>query len=200
MNNSPNTLPGTTSASNDDPGGRIKVNSYRVFGDYIALAHGADSPLEEKVGIWAEYVRADRYAFDLDYSPAYLAANPGDATYFGAFDPSSGYKTNPYKPGWEWDMHLLQQDVPALRRPDPGSPCRNLTLEAGVKDSNYTIDLEAVVNQTDLPPDFNNYTYTNWEPHFSANYAFTSNWSGYVQFAKGVTPIPSSPTRREYPE
>jgi len=184
-NNSLNTIPGTTSASNDDPGGRIKVNSYRVVGDYIALAHGEDTSLEEKVGIWAEYVRADRYSFDLDYSPAYLAANPTDATFFGAFDPSSGYKTNTIKPGWEWDMHLynktFQPYADLIWKPIP-----NLTIEAGVKDSNYTIDLEAVVNQTDLPSDFSNYTYTNWEPHFAANYAITPNWSAYVQWAKGI--------------
>ena len=185
VNNSPNTLPGTTNASNDDPGGRIKVNSYRVVGDYLALSHGEDSPLEEKVGLWAEYVRADRYAFDLDYSPAYLAANPEYSTYFGAFDPASGYKNNAFKPGWEWDMHLynktFQPYADLIWKPIP-----NLTIEAGLKDSNYTIDLEAPVNQTDLPPDFKNYTYTNLEPHLSANYAFTSNWSAYVQFAEGI--------------
>jgi iron complex outermembrane recepter protein len=65
-------------------------------------------------------------------------------------------------------------------------PIPKLTIEAGVKDSNFTIDLEAPVNQGTEQPDFNNYTYTNLEPHFSANYAFTSDWSAYVQLAKGI--------------
>jgi len=193
INNSPNTLPNTGEseptasgiASNDDPGGRIKVNSYRVIGDYLAVTHESNSTLQEKFGLWTEYVRADRYAYDLDYSPAYLAANPQDATYFGAFDPSSGYKNNVYKPGYEWLMHLynktFQPYVDLTWKPIP-----NLTIEAGAKYSLYTIDLEAVVNQTDLPPDFNNYTYRNWEPHFSANYMLTQNWSAYVQLAKGI--------------
>jgi hypothetical protein len=86
-------------ASNDDPGGRIKVNAYRALGDYLALSHGDDTTLEEKVGIWGEYVKADRYSYDLDYSPAYLAANPEYAYRSGAFDPSSGYKNNALKAG-----------------------------------------------------------------------------------------------------
>jgi iron complex outermembrane receptor protein len=193
INDSPNTLPNTgggepTSsgiAGNDDPGGRIKVNAYRVSGDYLALSHGEGTPLEEKAGFWAEYVSCVRYAYDLDYSPAYLAANPQDAYQFGAFDPTSGYKNNTYKPGYEWFMHLynktFQPYADLIWKPLP-----NLTIEAGVKDSNYTIDLEAEVNQTDLPPDFSNYTYSNIEPHFSANYLFTPSWSAYVQFAKGI--------------
>jgi len=193
INNTPNTLPNTGEgepasagiASNDDPGGRIKVNAYRVFGDYLALSHGENTTLEEKIGIWAEYVRSVRYAYDLDYSPAYLAANPQDAFMFGAFDPSSGYKNNTYKPGYEWFMHLynktFQPYADLIWKPVP-----NLTIEAGVKDSNYTLDLEAPLNQTDLPPDFTNNTYTNWEPHFAANYLFTPNWSAYVQLAKGI--------------
>jgi iron complex outermembrane receptor protein len=65
-------------------------------------------------------------------------------------------------------------------------PLPNLTIEAGVKDSNFTIDLEAPVNQGTEKPDFSNYTYTNVEPHFSANYLITPNWSAYVQWAKGI--------------
>jgi iron complex outermembrane receptor protein len=92
---SPNTLPNTGEGqskasgilNDDDPGGRIKVNAYRAFGNYLALAHGEDSDLEEKIGIWTEYVKADRYAYLLDYSPAYAAANPQDATKFGYIDP-----------------------------------------------------------------------------------------------------------------
>ena len=189
VNDSPNTLPGTGEGpgrvNNDDPGGRIKVNAYRVFGDYLALSHGDGTSLEEKVGLWAEYVRCVRYAYDLDYSPAYIAANPQDAYKFGAFDPTSGYKNNTFKPGYEWFMHLYNKTF------NPYAdviwkPVHNLTIEAGVKFSNYTIDLEAPVNQTDLPPDFTNNTYTNVEPSVSANYAFTPNWSAYAQVAKGV--------------
>jgi len=91
VNNSPTTLPGTNSTSNDDPGGQIKVNAYRVFGDYLALSHGEGTTVEEKVGIWAESVRAVRYDYALDYSPAYIAANPQYSTRFGAFDPSTGF-------------------------------------------------------------------------------------------------------------
>src|ERR1700691_3311322 len=65
-------------------------------------------------------------------------------------------------------------------------PVKNLTIEAGVKDSNFTIDLEAPDNQGTEQPDFSNNTYTNLEPHFSANYTFTPDWSAYVQVAKGI--------------
>ena len=183
-NNSPNTLPGTTSASNDDPGGRIKVNAYRATGDYFVLTHGADTPFAEKIGAWGEYVRSNRYAYDLDYSPNYLAANPQDATYFGAFDPSSGVKNNIYKPGYQWFMHddnkTFVPFVDFIWKPVPA-----LTLEAGVKYQSYTIDLEAPVNQGTEQPDFSNETYTSAEPHFSANYLLTPNWSVYFQWAEG---------------
>jgi iron complex outermembrane recepter protein len=193
VNNSPNTLPNTGEsepassgiASNDDPGGRIKVNAYRALGDYLALSHGDDTSLEENIGVWVEYVKADRYSYDLDYSPAYLAANPQDAYTFGAFDPASGYKNNTLKPGYEWLMHVYNKTFQPYAD-FVWKPIKNLTIEAGVKDSNFTIDLEAPINQGTEQPDFNNYTYTNVEPHFSANYSFTPNWSAYVQLAKGI--------------
>ncbi|HVW22185.1 MAG TPA: TonB-dependent receptor [Opitutaceae bacterium] len=184
-NSSANTLPGTTSASNDDPGGQAKVNAYRNFGDYLAVVHGEDSPLKEQFGVWVEQVRANRYDYALDYSPAYLAANPQEAFKFGAFDPSTGVKANTIKPGYQWYMHVynktFQPYVDLTWKPTP-----NLTIEAGVKDSNFTIDLEAPLNQGTEQPDFTNNTYTNWEPHFSANYLLTPNWSVYAQLAKGI--------------
>jgi iron complex outermembrane receptor protein len=193
VNGSANTVPNTgegnpTSsgiASNDDPGGQIKVNAYRAEGDYLALSHGANTSLEEKVGIWAEYEVADRYDYALDYSPAYLAANPQDAYMFGAFDPATGVKANSVIPGYQWKMHVynktFQPYADFIWKPLP-----NLTFEAGFKDSNFTIDLEAPLNQGTEQRDFTNNTYTNVEPHFSANYSFTPNWSAYVQLAKGL--------------
>jgi iron complex outermembrane receptor protein len=192
VNDTGNTLPdtgeGQSKASgitnDDDPGGRIKVNAYRAFGDYLALVHGEDTPLEEQVGVWAEYVRADRYAYLLDYSPAYAAANPQDATTFGFFDPTNS-KGSPFHPGYQWQMHVFNKTF----QPYADliwKPVKGLTLEVGLKDSNFTIDLEAPVNQGTEKPDFSNYTYTNLEPHFSANYAITQDWSAYVQVAKGI--------------
>ncbi|HEY1793242.1 MAG TPA: TonB-dependent receptor [Opitutaceae bacterium] len=192
VNDSDNTLPGTgegqaagTGITNDDdPGGRIKVNAYRAFGDYLALTHGEDTSFEEQVGVWAEYVRADRYAYLLDYSPEYAAANPQDHYTFGYIDTANS-KGSSFQPGYQWYMHVynktFQPYVNFIWKPVP-----NLTIETGVKDSNFSVDLEAPVNQGTEQPDFNNYTYTNWEPHFSANYRFTDDWSAYVQFAKGI--------------
>ena len=113
VNDSPNTLPNTGEGqakatgiiNDDDPGGRIKVNSYRALGDYLALSHGNDTSLEEKVGVWAEYVKADRYAYLLDYNPAYAAANPQDSMLFGFIDTASS-KGSPYQPGYQWYMHV----------------------------------------------------------------------------------------------
>ncbi len=192
VNDSGNTLPdtgegqaaATGDVNDDDPGGRIKVNAYRAFGNYLSFAHGEDSPLEEKVGLWAEYTKADRYAYLLDYSPAYLAANPGDATKFGAIDLANS-KGSAYQAGYQWEMHLenktVQPYVDLIWKPIP-----NLTIEAGVKYSSFTIDLEAPVNQGTEVPDFTNNTYTNWEPHLSATYLITPSWSVYAQLAEGI--------------
>jgi iron complex outermembrane receptor protein len=191
-NSSDNTLPDTGGdepkatgiLNNDDPGGRIKVNAYRAFGDYLALVHGEDTSLEEQVGVWAEYVRADRYAYLLDYSPAYAAANPQDSMMFGYID-TANTKGSSYKPGYQWYMHVFNKTF----QPYADliwKPIKNLTIEAGVKDSNFTIDLEAPVNQGTEQPDFSNSTYTNIEPHLAANFSFTPNWSAYVQLAKGI--------------
>jgi iron complex outermembrane recepter protein len=192
VNDSDNTLPNTGEGqskasgilNDDDPGGRIKVNAYRAFGDYLALVHGEDTSLEEQVGIWAEYVHADRYAYLLDYSPAYAVANPADAMKFGFIDPANS-KGSPFHAGYQWQMHVFNKTF----QPYADliwKPIKNLTIEAGIKDSNFTIDLEAPVNQGTEKPDFTNNTYTNIEPHFSANYTFTPNWSAYVQVAKGI--------------
>jgi len=192
VNSGPTTLPNsgegqaasTGITNDDDPGGRIKVNAYRAWGDYLSLTHGTDSWLEEKVGIWAEYEKADRYAYLLDYSPAYAAANPQDSRLFGFIDPTNS-KGSAYNPGYQWQMHVynrtFQPYVDFIWKPLPG-----LTIEAGIKDSNFSIDLEAPVNQGTEVPDFTNNNYTNIEPHFSANYQFTSNWSAYFQWAKGI--------------
>jgi iron complex outermembrane receptor protein len=192
LDDSPNTLPNTgagqTKASgilnNDDPGGRIKVNSYRAIGNYFALAHGEDTTLEEKFGIWNEYTVADRYAYLLDYSPAYAAANPQDAMKFGFIDTANS-KGSTFQPGYQWQMHVynktFQPYVDLIWK-----PLKNLTIEAGVKDSNFTIDLEAPVNQGTEQPNYNNYTYTNYEPHLSVNLAITPNWSAYAQLAEGM--------------
>jgi len=192
VNDSDNTLPNTgegqTKASgitnDDDPGGRIKVNAYRAFGNYLALVHGEDSSLEERFGVWTEYVRADRYAYLLDYSPAYATANPQDSETFGFIDTTNS-KGSPYKPGYQWYMHVFNKTFQPYAD-FIWKPVKNLTIEAGVKDSNYTIDLEAPVNQGTEQPDFSNNTYTNWEPHLSANYAITPDWSVYAEVAKGI--------------
>ncbi|HEY5226983.1 MAG TPA: TonB-dependent receptor, partial [Opitutaceae bacterium] len=192
VNGSDNTLPNTGEGqskasgilNDDDPGGRIKVNAYRAFGDYLALAHGEDTDLEEQVGVWAEYEKADRYAYLLDYSPAYAAANPQDARKFGFIDTFNS-KGSSFNPGYQWQMHVenktFQPYVDLIWK-----PIKNLTIEGGVKDSNFTIDLEAPVNQGTEKPDFTNNTYTNVEPHLSANYSITPNWSAFVQLAKGI--------------
>jgi iron complex outermembrane receptor protein len=65
-------------------------------------------------------------------------------------------------------------------------PIPNLTIEAGVKDSNFTMDLEAPLNQGTEQKDFSNNTYTNLEPHLSINYLLTPNWSVYGEVAKGI--------------
>ncbi len=192
VNNSDTTLPNTgagqTKASgilnNDDPGGRIKVNSYRAIGDYLALVHGEGTSLEEQVGVWAEYEVADRYAYLLDYSPAYAAANPQDAETFGFID-TAQTKGSPYKPGYQWYMHVYNKTFQPYTDVI-WKPIKNLTIEAGVKDSNFTIDLEAPVNQGTEAPDFTNNTYTNIEPHLSANYTILPNWTAYAQLAKGI--------------
>jgi iron complex outermembrane receptor protein len=188
INTLANTGEGQSAASgninDDDPGGRIKVNAYRAFGNYLALVHGEDTSLEEQVGVWAEYVRADRYAYLLDYSPAYAAANPQDAMAFGFIDPTSS-KGSPFHPGYQWQMHVFNKTFQPYADLT-WKPIKNLSIEVGVKDSNFTIDLEAPVNQGTEKPDFSNYTYTNLEPHFSANYSITQDWSAYVQVAKGI--------------
>jgi iron complex outermembrane receptor protein len=192
VNGSANTLPNTGEGqaagsgitNDDDPGGRIKVNAYRAYGDYLALVHGEDSQLEEKIGVWAEYVKADRYAYLLDYSPAYAAANPQDAMKFGFIDPTNS-KGSPYNPGYQWQMHVMNKTF------QPYADLilklnKRLTLEGGFKDSNFTIDLEAPVNQGTEKPDFSDYTYTNFEPHLSANLMITQEWSAYAEIAEGI--------------
>ena len=103
---------------------------------------------------------------------------------FGFIDPANS-KGSPFQPGYQWYMHVSNKTF----QPYADliwKPVKNLTIEAGVKDSNFTIDLEAPVNQGTEKPDFTNNTYTNLEPHLSANYTITPNWSAYVQLAKGI--------------
>jgi hypothetical protein len=139
-------LPRAGIINDDDPGGRIKVNAYRAEGDYLALVHGEDSWLEEQVGVWAEYVRADRYAYLLDYSPPTWRPIPRMPPRSASSTRRTRRRALTFKPGYQWFMHVYNKTF----QPYADliwKPIKNLTIEAGVKDSNFTIDLEAPVNQ-----------------------------------------------------
>ena len=122
-------------------------------------------------------------------APPTWRPTPRTATGFGALDTANS-KGAAQQPGYQWLMHVdnktFQPYADVIWKPIP-----KLTIEAGVKDSNFTIDLEAPVNQGTEQPDFNNYTYTNLEPHFSANYAFTPDWSGLRAAGRRGSPIRS---------
>ena len=109
---------------------------------------------------------------------------PRTAYFFGYIDTANS-KGSPFQPGYQWYMHVYNKTFQPYADVI-WKPIKNLTIEAGVKDSNFTIDLEAPVNQGTEKPDYSNNTYTNLEPHIAANYQFTPNWSAYVQLAKGI--------------
>ena len=173
------------SKGGDDQGGQYKVNAYRAFGDDFVISH-EDPVLTEKAGFWAEYIRVVRYNYYLDYNPAYDAAHPGQLFAGGYIDLTNPKATtNPAYPGYSYFMHAYNKTFQPFGELT-WHPIPNLTLDAGIKYSSFTIDLEAPVNQTSGQlPLFYNATYSKAVPDFSANYALTSHWSVYGQIAEG---------------
>jgi iron complex outermembrane receptor protein len=177
---------GTTGFPNkagNDPGGQYKVNAYRAWGDTLSVSH-EDASLTEQAGVWGEYIRSPRYNYYLDYNPAYAAANPGQALPGGIIDLANAKSALAYKPGFSYFMHAynktFQPYAELTWRPLP-----NLSIDAGVKYSSFTIDLEAPVNQGTATPLFYNATYTKVLPDVSVNYRLASDWSVYAQAAEG---------------
>ena len=193
VNSSPNTLPGSGEGqtagpgitNDNDPGGQYKVNAYRALGNDLIFTY-EDPAVTLKAGFWAEYIRCPRYNYFLDYSPQYKAANPVSLQYpGGVLDPTNS-GGSPYQPGYAWFMHVYNKTFQPFADWQ-WHPIPNLTLEAGVKFSNFTIDTEALVNQTKaLAPLFYNATYRQTAPDAEINYRVTQEWSAYAQVAKGM--------------
>lgn len=166
--------------------GSYKVNRYRNFGNTLTLSH-QDANGEFQTGFWYDFTRNPRFLYGLNYTTtgdtaidllpatnqfAPVAANPltavGAPDYNYSYDMVEWARTFQGFAEYTWHAGAL-------------------TVDGGLKYFRFKRDLEAPVNQTKArKPLYYNHTDTKALPYLSANYAFTPQWSGYVQVAQGL--------------
>ncbi len=163
--------------SKKDPGGQVKVNVVRAYGDYFAVTHD-DSFGSLKTGVWFDYQHGPRYNYFYDefnsLAGPVVQNNFVDVNHAGS---NKGYAwnmhfwTRTWQPYIDYTWHITQ----------------DLSLDAGVKYLSVNRYIQGPVNQDKEVQAFSfEKTYAKTLPLVSLNDRFGPNWSGYVQVAQGM--------------
>lgn len=161
--------PYTNGNAATDIAGALKLNEYRTFGDTLAATHD-DAYGTFTTGIWVEHTNNTRNRFAVDFT----TGNPINEnktygnTYYNMVD---HVDTRQAFAEYAWKA------TPAL------------TITPGIRVQSFERSLLATVNQNNLPGTNGSTVDKTWNsvlPGISANYRFTSLWSGYAQIAKGT--------------
>jgi iron complex outermembrane receptor protein len=153
--------------------GAFKVNRYRAWGNYFLLSH-EDTVGTFKAGVWGEDTRNPRYQYRLDYTRSEALD----------YDPIANKAPKSTVRGYAYDMvNYLKSAQPFAEY--EWRATRQLMINAGLKYVNFTRQIDASINQTTRTPLYFKNTVAKTLPSISANYRITSDWSTYVQVAKG---------------
>jgi len=153
-------------AGNKNVPGYNKLNAYRVNGDIIKLSNRLDAGLL-RAGLWLENSDTNRHTYDLDWT--LNLPNPKEATAPKNVSYEQQSSWNQYQPFVEFEWAVAPQ----------------WTVTPGLKYVHFQRKLDASVNQGTRLPTTAEQTYTTTLPFLTANYAISSDWSGYAQIARG---------------
>jgi iron complex outermembrane receptor protein len=162
---------GQATVLNNDVPGYANFNDFRDWGDDLGLSKDTAYG-QARAGIWFDYVSQSAYKYS-------IILTQGDA----AYTKTAGGSAYSYK--YTDTMTTSQPYMEFAWKPLPG-----LTITPGVKFTSVTRDLAASINQTTKEPAKFSETYSDLQPSIDAHYAFNSNWTAYVQMAKGFLAPP----------
>jgi iron complex outermembrane receptor protein len=154
--------------------GYDKLNKYRTIG-YIGEADYNFSKGRLRVGGWYETSDSSRHLIDYDVStmqPNYIEKSVSGLT----SQPPANVQ---YLQDSGWNQYQLFAEFEYR-------PVKGLSITPGVKYVHFTRSINAPVNQKSRAPLYDKATWTSTLPFVTANYAITSNWTTYFQFAKGM--------------
>jgi len=150
-----------------------KLNGYRKVGDVLAVSHETAHGVF-RTGLWFEWAYTDRYQIPSNPKTWVNAALPNFHEHF---------ITTSAQPFAEYEYRVT----------------RNLSVAAGIKLANYTMDFTQFADNGKTVGSLNGAasithgtTYRNWSPSLDARYKVKSNWTVYAQFATGSTIPPTS--------
>ncbi len=150
-----------------------KLNGYRKAGDTLQVSHESARGIF-RTGMWFEWAYTDRYQIPSNPKTWVNAALPNFHEHF---------ITTSFQPFAEYEYRVTRQ----------------LSLSAGIKMANYTMDLtqfadngKTVGNLGGAASVYHNANYRTWNPSIDARYKVRSNWTLYAEFGTGNNIPPSS--------
>jgi iron complex outermembrane receptor protein len=123
-----------------------------------------------KWGVWFDSQHDDRFSETVDISQGAIPVTGKTGTAYSYIYEDKGTTWQPY----------LQVDL---------HPVEGLTINPGIKYTNYKRDLNATLNKTG-PNGLTSITYDAWQPSIAANYRLAEGWSAYAQVARGFLAPP----------
>jgi iron complex outermembrane receptor protein len=166
------------------PCGVDKYNSYRKYGETSMLTQSSQLGIF-RGGLWYEWARTDRHQYPTD--PTNNWADQALPNF------SEQFWTNSFQPYAEYEFHVTPQfnitpglkffsyGLDILHHADNGATVGVLTPSTC---TSVTAPCSATARDSG--------TFTAWLPSLDFNYRIQSNWSAYVQVAKGSAAPPSS--------
>ncbi|WBO20697.1 TonB-dependent receptor [Sphingomonas abietis] len=123
-----------------------------------------------KWGVWFDSQHDSRYSETVDITQSSTPVTGKTGTAYSYNYADLGTTWQPYL---EVDFH----------------PVSGLTINPGIKYTNYKRDLHATLNKKG-PNGYTSIDYDAWQPSIAANYRITNGWSAYAQVARGFLAPP----------
>lgn len=153
-----------------------KLNAYNRIGDTLTVSQSSKYGIF-KAGLWYEYSGTNRAQYKSD--PLTWV----DVAGLSGIRLHERFWTNSVQPFAEYQYVGIKR----------------LTITAGIKDAYYNMNLRQYADGghdigglNGAPYVDHDAPYNSWLPAFETNYRIKSNWSAYVQFAKGSVIPPSA--------
>ncbi len=169
-------------APTTDVSGYTKLNKYRTLG-YIGQINYEFSMGKVRLGGWYEKASTDRNLFNRNLTTGTInfnqAFNNGSGVAAQNILPAPAIANISYDQHSGWSQYQLFSEFEFR-------PIEALSITPGVKYVHFTRSIDTQVNQTSRAPNNSSATWTKTLPFLTVNWAATSSWSFYGQFAKGM--------------
>ena len=166
---SPTTIGKKVATYATDIKGKYTDAQVSTWGD--TLRFQASTPIADfKWGLWFDSQHDHRYLETIDITQDKIPVTGKTGTAFSYIYSDLGTTWQPY---FEVDLH----------------PVDGLTINPGIKYTNYKRDLNATLNKGG-PNGLTSIDYDAWQPSIAANYRIAGGWAAYAQVARGFLAPP----------